>query len=302
MKIARTAAVMAVGTLTAVALVSCSSSGNGGADTGANSPGSAAASQPVAGPSEAAASCQPAHPGVQTLSQGTLSVLVFVSPPYTIENGSTYTGVDGDIVKKLAEMECLKLEEHSVAPAALIASMQSKRADLAIGGIDYTAQRAQVLNTSVPMYQDGMALLSKSSLSGNLADLKGKKVGVIQGYLWNGDLQKLLGSNNVKVYQSSASLMADLKNGRADVGVFTSAEAAYRAKQTPGLKATEAQPNDQVIGSKTRNSVVLLITKGADNLTQALDADIKTLVSNGSIASVLTSNGMSADLAGGTLS
>lgn len=292
MKILRTAAAMAAGAVTAVALASCS----GGGTSNSNSQAA------QGGGSTVPASCKPAHANVQTLSSGTLSVLVFVSPPYTIQNGSSYGGVDGDIVKKLAGMECLKLKEDSVAPAALIASMQSKRADVAIGGIDYTAQRAQVLNTSVPMYQDGMALLSKSALSGNLDDLKGKSVGVIQGYLWNGDLQKLLGASSVKVYQDSAGLMTDLKNGRLDVGVFTSAEAGYRAKQTPGLTVTEAKPNDQVIGSQTRNNVVLLITKGADDLTNALDADIKTLVSNGFIASVLKSNGMDPSLAGGTIS
>lgn len=245
------------------------------------------------------ATCKPAHTGVQTLSKGSLSVLVYVSPPYTTQTGSTFGGVDGTIVKKLAEMECLKLKETSTAPAALIASLQSKRGDLGIGGIYYTAQRAQTLNLSDPMYRDGMALLSRSALSGSIQSLKGKSVGVIQGYLWDADFQKALGSGNVKVYQDSAGMITDLKDGRLDAAVLTSAEAAYRAKQDPALKVTQFQSTPEVSASLKKDNVVLAIVKDETSLTSAFNADITTLLNDGFIARVLSDNGMDPSLAGG---
>lgn len=278
-----TRAALLAGAAFAVTLAACSSGGSGGATPAAQSPNS---------------SCKPAHPNVPTLSKGTLQVSVYVSPPYSTQpQGGSVGGVDGTIVTKLAQMECLTLDAKPQSGAAIIAGIQAKRADLGIGGIYYTADRAKTLNLSTPMYHDGMALLSRSPVSGTLDGLKGKTVGVIQGYLWNDDLQKALGSN-VKVYQSSDGMITDLLNGRLDVGVFTSAEAGYRAKQEPSLKVTEMQPTSQVAASQNANNVVLAITKSETQLTAALNADIKTLLRNGSVKSALTSNGMSADLAG----
>lgn len=269
------------GAAIAVTLTACSS-GGGGAPAAPTSNGS----------------CKPIHPNVPTLSKGTLQVSVYVSPPYSTQpQGNSVGGVDGTIVTKLAQMECLTLDPKPQSGAALIAGIQAKRADLGIGGIYYTADRAKTLNLSTPMYHDGMALLSRTPLTGTLDGLKGKSVGVIQGYLWNDDLQKALGSD-VKVYQSSDGMITDLKNGRLDVAVLTSAEAGYRAKQEPSLKVTEMHPTPEVGASQHANNVVLAITKSETKLTSVLNDDIKTLLQNGTVKSALSSNGMNPDLAG----
>lgn len=287
-----TTTVIAAGAALVVGITGCSSSSNksnAAANTGTST-----------GSSSSSATCTPAHPCVQTLEKGTLQVSAYVSPPYTVQNGSSIDGVDGTIIKKLAAMECLKLDAKPVSGAAIIAGIQSKRADLAIGGIYYSADRAKTLSLSKSMYQDGMALLSKSNLSGNIADLKGKTVGVVQGYLWNADLQKALGTNNVKVYQASDGMITDLRNGRLGVAVLTSAEAGYRAKQTSGLVATQMHSTPEVVASQGKSDVVLAIVKDETSLTGALNADIATLLSNGTIAAALSANGMDPSLAGGT--
>jgi polar amino acid transport system substrate-binding protein len=194
-------------------------------------------------------------------------------------------------------MECLTLNVQPTAGAALIANLQAKRADIGDGGIYYTAQRAQTLSLSRPVYRDGMALLAKTRLSGTLASLKGKSVGVIQGYLWNADLQKALGSDHVKLYQASDGLMTDLENGRLDVGVFTSAEAGYRAKQVHGLVVTPMKPTKKVAASMGLNKVVFAMVKGDLSLTAGVNADITTLIKNGTVARVLSANGMDPKLA-----
>lgn len=283
------ASVLAITTLAACGSNGTSASGTSAAN--ASSPAETANSGATSG-------CTPAHPGVATVSKGTLTVLVYVSPPYTIKLGNTYGGVDSTIVKKLAQMECLTLKQDPVAPAALIASVKSQRGDVAIGGIYYTKQRAKTLNLSVPMYRDGMALLSRETLSGKLSDLHGKSVGVVQGYLWSKDIQTALGSANVKIYQAEAGMLTDLKTGRLDAAVLTNAEAGYRAKQNPQLKATAFQATPKVDASQKQNNVVLAIPKQETALTKALDADINKLVENGFVANALKKNGMDPDLAG----
>ncbi|MDQ6524841.1 transporter substrate-binding domain-containing protein [Nocardioides sp. LHD-245] len=278
MKMRRPLAVLACGLLVAVA---------GGCGT-SDEPGT---SSPPAG-------CKPAHPDVPTLSQGQLNVLVYVTPPYTTKEGATYGGVEGAIVKEIAKLECLELKEQSVSAAAGLASIEAGRADLVVGGIYYTEERAQTLGLSAPMYRDGMALLSKDGLSGTLDDLQGKTVGVIQGYLWNEDFQKELGADNVKLYQDSASLLTDVKNGRVDAAVLTSAEAGYRAAQDSGLKTTAFQATPEIAASATQNHVVIALPKDETDLIAAIDDDIKTLIADGTVAAALEDNGMDPALAG----
>ncbi|MBM7518026.1 substrate-binding periplasmic protein [Nocardioides nitrophenolicus] len=250
------------------------------------------------GASAPPADCEPAHPEVKTLSKGELSVLVYVTPPYTVKDGDTYAGVEGSIVAKIAELECLELKAESVSAAAGLASIEAGRADIVVGGIYYTEERAQTLGLSAPMYRDGMALLSKDELDGTLDGLRGKTVGVIQGYLWNEDFQKALGADRVKLYQDSASLLTDVKNGRVDAAVLTSAEAGYRAAQDSALTVTAFQATPDIAASTSQNEVVMALPKDETELIGVVDDDIETLVGDGTVATVLKDNGMDPALAG----
>jgi polar amino acid transport system substrate-binding protein len=243
--------------------------------------------------------CNPAH-NFTTLEKGKLTVSVYVSPPYTEQKGSTFGGVDGAIISELAKRECLELKASPVAGAALIASVESKRADLAIGGVYRTDDREKLLDLSATMYRDGMALLSKKDVT-SVASLKGKTVGVIQGYLWNEELQKTLGTDAVKIYQASDGLVSDLANGRVDAGVLTTAEAGFRAAQNKGanLKVTNFQADATVPSSQKPGEVVLAMTKGNTAMKQAFSEDIKALVQDGTIGRFLKDNNMSESLAGG---
>lgn len=246
------------------------------------------------------AGCTPAHPGVQTITPGVLDVSVYVSPPYSTQSGKDFGGIDPAIVKKLAEMECLTLKEQAVAGAGLIAGIQAKRADLAIGGVKYTAQRAETLALSSAMYQDGVAFIAKNAVDGSLAGLSGKTVGVLQGYFFVGDLTKALGADHVKIYQDVDSMLADIRNGRLDVGTLDNATATYFAKANPGLASTPVQSTAALPASEQKNTVVLAINKDLTSLNEALSADIATLIKEGYIAGVLKDNGMDPALAGGT--
>ncbi len=259
---------------------------------------SASSASPGATGSSSAASCTPKHPAssYKTVSSGTFTVAAYVSPPFTVQTGDAIDGIDGLITQEIAKMECLKLDAKSVAGAALPASITSGRADVAIGGVNYNADRAKIFNYTVPMYEDGVSILSKSTVS-SLDALSGKTVGVIQGYLWNTEFQTALGTNNVKIYQTSASLIADIKNGRVFAGIYESAEAGYRVQQDSALKTAVLTPTPKVKESQGANYIYLISKKGTDSLTAVLNDDIKALLSNGFIASALTKNGVDAKFA-----
>jgi polar amino acid transport system substrate-binding protein len=229
------------------------------------------------------------------VTKGTLTVSVYVTPPYTEKDGDGYKGVDTELIKKIAEKECLKVSFQEVAAAGLIQSVQSKRADTALGGIYRTPERAKTLELSATAYRDGMVLLAKEKLA-TLAQLKSKTVGVIQGYLWTADLQKALGQGGVKIYQSSDGMINDLKNGRLDVAVLTNAEAAYRIKQSPdlGLVATQMESSPKVAASQHPGEVVFPSPKGNTAQANAFSADIKQMVKDGTVVKILKEYGMPA--------
>lgn len=242
--------------------------------------------------------CTPAH-DFPTVTEGTLTVSVYVTPPYTSLDNSDLGGVDGTLVSRIAEMECLELDASSVTAAALIESVTSGRADVAIGGVYRTAERAEILALTDTVYRDGMALLSEEGVS-TIEELEGKSVGVIQGYLWNEDLQEVLGADNVRLYQASDGMLNDLVNGRVDVGVLTSAEAGYRAEQRPeaNLQAVEVEPDERIAASQEPGQVVFAHTLGNTAMTEAFNADIAALLEEDVVADVLSENGMDPSLAG----
>jgi polar amino acid transport system substrate-binding protein len=271
-------------TALALALVAGLSACGGGDDAAGNS---------------VAADCTPAH-DFPTVEDGVLTVATYVSPPYTALDraGSDVSGVDGDIVQRIAEMECLTVQANPVTGAALIESISSGRADVAIGGVYRTPEREDTLSLSETMYRDGMALLSTSGAS-SLADLEGQKVGVIQGYLWNEDLQTVLGADNVTVYQDADGMLADLESGRVDATVLTTAEAAFRAEQSAAdLKVEEMEADDRVASSTAPGEVVLAMQDGADQMATAFSEDIQSLLDDGTIAEILSDNGIDSSLAG----
>lgn len=244
--------------------------------------------------------CSPAHSDIETITEGTLSVSVLVTPPYATLDaaGGDLSGVDGEIIKRIAKKECLEVEPTAVEGAALIQSIQSNRADVAIGGIYYTDERAGLIDLSSTMYRDGMATLSKEPGLDTIDSLSGKEIGVIQGYLWNDDLTTVFGAENVTQYPDPAGLISDLGSGRIQVGIFTTAEAGYRASQDSELVVGDVAPDDRVQASTAPGEVVLGSTKGNEALTAAFNEDIAALVQDGGIAAILEEGGMSASLAG----
>jgi ABC-type amino acid transport substrate-binding protein len=99
-----------------------------------------------------------------------------------------------------------------------------------------------------------------------------------------------LGNVAIKQYQTSDALFSDLKAGRINAAVFTTAEAAYRLSQAPsdGFVSETFEPTDNVQATLERGQVVLPHPKGADAMTKAFDEEIQTLVARGRIGEILT--------------
>lgn len=245
------------------------------------------------------ADCKPAHNDLKTVKEGELLVSTYVSPPYSelASAGAELGGIDGKIVREIAKLECLKVSASPVTGAAFTEGVATGRSDIVIGGVYATPERDEQFTLSDALYRDGMAFLSENGVS-SIDAVEGKKVGVIQGYLWTDDLQEVLGKDNVSIYQDADSMVADLSVGRIGVATLTTAEAGYRAKQVDGLKVATVESDSRVTASEGDSNVIILMNEDAGTLAEAVNADIAKLLGDGTIAKILDEGGISSDLAG----
>ena len=234
--------------------------------------------------------CQP-EVEIPTLEEGKLKVVAAQYPPLiTYENGEL-GGVDGELLKIIAERACLEIEMNIQSFAGVIESVAANRADVAAGGWYITPDREEVVDQSEPVYSDAPVIVSKEEIS-NLDDVGGA-IGTTQGYLWVEDLQQY-GGNRVRLYQSPDAVFADVANGRIEAGLMAVAEASYRIEQRPdaGLTATLMQPHDAIDASVRPSVTNFPHRKNVEGLTEALNAEIKRLRDSGDLARILEEHGI----------
>ncbi|PRB43108.1 hypothetical protein CQ020_06360 [Arthrobacter sp. MYb23] len=256
--------------------------------------GMLAMSLAACGGSEAASSsdCTPAHADLKTITQGELTVASYDYAPATILSGENVTGMEGDLIAEIAKLECLKVTVSTSGGAgAVIPSVQSKRVDIGSGNWLRTKERTKIVYMSTPLWSDPQAIVSKTGLTSD--DLEGKMIGSVAGNLWNDSMSKWLG-DKFKIYQDDESIYSDLKAGRIDALVASSASAKYRFKDAPieGATVVDVTPNANVPQFASVGQVMLPSALDDDTLGKALDEDIKKLRENGTIKTILEKYGI----------
>lgn len=237
--------------------------------------------------STATEECTPAHPDIQTNTPGVLTLVSFNSPPFSIVERDELLGIDGKILEEIAKLECLDLKVSAVAPAALIPAVQAGRADLAVGGIYRTAARAEVVDVTDPLFLDQMGIISEDGVS-ELPEMKGKKVGTVDGYFWVEDLKSYFGSD-LSIYATPENLFQDIKTGRIDVAVDSFGVGKVLGE---GFQVKVATPFAEVPSSTQGFQTGYYLQKGNDSLLAALNENIAKLREDGTLARILADNGL----------
>jgi polar amino acid transport system substrate-binding protein len=200
--------------------------------------------------------------------------------------------MEGDLINEIAKLECLKVTVSTSGGAgAVIPSVQSKRVDIGSGNWLRTKERTKIVYLSTPLWSDPQAIVSKTGLTSD--DLDGKVIGSVAGNLWNDSMQKWLG-DKFKIYQDDESIYGDLKAGRIDALVASSASANYRFKSAPieGATVVNVKPNANVPQFAAVGQVMLPSSLDNDALGKALDEDIKKLREDGTIKKLLEKYGI----------
>lgn len=259
--------------VTSTALLSaCASSGGGGS---------------------AAEDCSPAHE-FSTMSEGKLTVSAYDLPPFTQVEGDKLVGVDGAILDEIAKMECLEVVVQSAAASAVIPAVQTGRADVAAANWYRTAERAEVVNLTDPIYTDQMALIGEDAPT-EIPKLKGEKVGTVDGYLWVADLTKYM-DKSLKIYNSPQNMYQDLESGRIDYAVDSFGSGVYNVKDD-AVDVVVADKFDEVAASMEGAQSCFPLPKGNDAMLKAFNEDIAELRESGRLAEILVEHDLDASAA-----
>lgn len=210
----KTLAAGAVVAVAAIGLAGCSSSGS----------------------DSASEDCTPAHE-FETITPGTLTVATYDYPPATIIEGDKVSGIEGELLNKVAEMECLTLTVDVTGGAGgAIPAVESGRADIAAGSWNRTKARAEIVNLGTGIWTDQYTLASSSDITGP-ESLDGKKIGSVIGNFWEADMKAKYGDNYV-VYPDATGVYGDLAAGRIDMVIdsFVAADAQLKANPIDGVE------------------------------------------------------------------
>jgi ABC-type amino acid transport substrate-binding protein len=134
--------------------------------------------------------------------------------------GGKHVGLDLDIARLLAKGllgDENKVELVPVTSAERIPSLQEKKVDIIIAAMTITDERKQLVDFSEPYFLSGSLMLtSKSSSIRNLADLRGKTVGMLHGTVQMGDMAELAPTSERVGFDTSDEAVAALKSGQTD--------------------------------------------------------------------------------------
>jgi cystine transport system substrate-binding protein len=168
-------------------------------------------------------------------ARGTLKVaLEGTYPPFNYKDQKTgqLAGYDVDVAQLLAARLGLKVEFVSSEWASILAGLSANKYDVIISQVGINPKREQAFDFSTPyIYSMPQLIVRKDekAVYTTLADLKGKKLGVGQGSVYEQQARAVPGID-VRSYAAAPDTMSDLASGRLDAALNDSLMSAYLLK------------------------------------------------------------------------
>lgn len=162
---------------------------------------------------------------------------------------SKLIGFEVDIINAIADEIGYSTEFVQNEWDGLIPGLQRGDYDVAINGLEITADRADKVNFSVPYYItfEQLAVRATETEINTLSDLSGRSAGTLGGTLAERILNDI-GGVDVRPYDSEANSYEDLKNGRIDAVLIDQPVALYYASWQPEYRLIDKQFGEVVYG------------------------------------------------------
>ncbi|MEI5527763.1 transporter substrate-binding domain-containing protein [Streptomyces brasiliscabiei] len=235
-----------------------------------------------------------------TLTPGVLKVAVQPYAPYTSVQGDKIVGLDGDILDKVAAKLGLTVEPQVTDFAGMLAGVQSRRVDITIGGVAWTADRQkQGLFTDPPYYSPPAMAVRSGKTYKTVDDLKGLDLGTVEGYVWVKSIQAVPDAK-LHAYPDANGVFDDLGAGRVDVGFLDPLIIIAAQKERPDLKISTqylTPPSAAEVKAKPAYAYFqpyqtgFYLPKKATKLEKAISAEIDAMYTNGEMAELVEKYG-----------
>jgi ABC-type amino acid transport substrate-binding protein len=235
-----------------------------------------------------------------TLTPGVIKVAVQPYAPYTTVQGDRIVGLDGDILAAVAKKLGLQVKPQVTDFAGMLAGVQSRRVDITIGGVAWSAERQkQGLFTDPPYYSPPAMAVRSGKTYKTVGDLKGLSLGTVEGYVWVKSIQAVPGAK-LHAYPDATGVLDDLGAGRVDVGFLDPLIIIAAQKQRPELKIrTEylTPPTAAEVKAKPAYQYFqpyqtgFYLPKQATRLEKAISAQIDAMYANGEMAKLVKKYG-----------
>jgi cystine transport system substrate-binding protein len=214
-------------------------------------------------------------------ARGTLRIaLEGTYPPFNFKDQKTgqLTGYDVDVAKLVAAKLGLKPEFVTTEWTAILSGLNAGKYDLIISQVGITPKREQSFDFSTPYTYSSPQLIVRRNERveyTRLEDLKGKKVGVGQGSVFEQQVKTVPGIE-VKSYPATPENLQDLAFGRIDAALNDSLMVAYLLKSSQLPIRAGAR-----VGAVERMGVVL--QKGNPKLRAAVEKALADTRADGSL-------------------
>jgi polar amino acid transport system substrate-binding protein len=253
-----------------------------------------------------AESAQPAgqNTDLDTIEPGVLTVAVQPYAPYTTLVGDELTGLDSEILEAVAKKLGLTVRAENTDFAGMLASVQSRRVDITIGGVAWTEERQkQGLFTDPPYYSPPAMAVRSGEKFRTIADLEGRQLGTVEGYVWVEAIQAVPGAT-LRAFPDANGVFDDLGAGRLDVGFLDPLLVIAAEKERPELNI-----QTQYLTAPTADQVAehseyayfqpymtsFYLPKEAPKLEAAISKEIRAMYASGELTRLIEKYGGEAD-------
>ncbi|WP_225988250.1 substrate-binding periplasmic protein [Streptomyces lincolnensis] len=171
-----------------------------------------------------------------TLTPGVIKVAVQPYAPYTSVQDGKIVGLDGDILAAVSKKLGLRIEPEVTDFAGMLAGVQSRRVDITVGGVAWSAERQkQGLFTDPPYYSPPAMAVRSGKTYKTVDDLRNRDLGTVEGYVWVKSIQAVPGAK-LHAYPDATGVFDDLGAGRVDVGFLDPLIIIAAQKERPELR------------------------------------------------------------------
>lgn len=217
-------------------------------------------------------------------ARGTLTIAMEGTyPPFNFRDpkNGLLSGYDVDVAKLLAGKLGLKPVFVTTEWSAILAGLAAGRYDVIISQVGINPKRALAFDFSIPYtYSSPQLIVRKADAAryASLADLKGKKVGVGQGSVFEQQAKAVPGIE-VRSYPAAPENLQDLAFGRVDAALNDSLMVAYLLKSSSLPIRAGA-----LVGAPERTGVAF--KRGSPRFKAAIDKAISDAGADGSLKAI----------------